>query len=113
MIIDHYFDKDIAFINLKGDLTFDTTPQVEETLTALIKLQNLRAIILNLREISFISSSGLRVIVHAFKQLKALQKALALHSVPSPIWEAFQLASLDRVLPKYANEQDAIKSLVV
>lgn len=67
-----------------------------------------RAIVLDLSELVYMSSAGLRSILMTAKRLQSRQANLALCSLRTEINEIFQIAGFDRILAVCSGRDDAI-----
>jgi stage II sporulation protein AA (anti-sigma F factor antagonist) len=62
--------QDVLCIRLSGELDHHTADELREQVTAVIEKNNIRHIVLNLKHLSFMDSSGLGVILGRYKQIK-------------------------------------------
>lgn len=69
-------------------------------------------VLVDLKDVSFMDSSGLRVLVSAFKTVQAAQSQLAVCSVNHQVRMLFELASVDRFLNIFANREEFSNTLV-
>ena len=74
--LQEYPEKSLLRIRLYGALSSDTAPAFEDTLNDAMGGDS-RMIVLDLRDLEYISSAGLRVIFKAAKELKADDRSLA------------------------------------
>ena len=68
-------------------------------------------ILIDFAELSFISSSGLRVLLSAGKELNRLKGKLALCALKDHIKEVFDIAGFTRIFAIYAGQEDALAHL--
>lgn len=69
---------------LKGRLDSTTSPEVDNRILAAIN-PNDKDVILDFSALDYISSAGIRVLVHCHKELEKRQGRIFLASVPKPI----------------------------
>ncbi len=69
-----------------------------------------RAVILDLEEITYISSAGLRVILLTARALKRQNAELAVCSLSDAIREVFEISGFDKIIPVRESRPDAIAS---
>ena len=69
-----------------------------------------RAVILDLGEITYISSAGLRVILLFARALKRQDAELAVCSLSESIREVFEISGFDKIIPVRDSRPDAIAS---
>ena len=66
--------------------------------------------ILDLEDLSYISSAGLRVILLVAKQLQGKSAKFGVCSLPEPISEVFQISGFDKIIPTYTAQADALSA---
>ncbi len=69
------------------------------------------AVILDLQQLSYISSAGLRVILLTAKALRRQGAKFAVCSLSDPIREVFAISGFDKIIPLYASLTEAIAAL--
>lgn len=94
----------------RGSLDSNTSRQFEERLFSLIR-QGDNRLIIDLEDVDYISSAGLRVIIKAVKELKQGEGQLILCSMKDYIRELFELSGFASFLPIYPSLEESIQSL--
>ncbi len=101
---------DVIVFKLTGRLDSHTSPefgkQIEQIITAGSKF-----IILEFKNVEYLSSAGLREILKTAKTLKHMAGRLVLCSMPDTIREIFVIAGFDSILPIVPTVDDAIKKI--
>jgi anti-sigma B factor antagonist len=69
-----------------------------------------RRIVVNLAGLEYISSSGLRILLSALKQLKKEDGALKLACLQPSVREVFSMAGFDRIFLLFDDEESAVTS---
>ena len=72
---------------------------------------NERAVILDLEELSYISSAGLRVILLAAKSLRNQKAKFAVCSLSAPIQEVFEISGFDKIISIHDSQAEALAAL--
>jgi anti-sigma B factor antagonist len=85
--------EDTSVIHATGELDFATRDELVETLTAVEELGT-RALILDLRGLSFIDSAGLHVLIAAHKRALAGGWQFQIVCGPGQVWRALTLSGL-------------------
>ncbi|MBU6228600.1 MAG: STAS domain-containing protein [Cyanobacteria bacterium REEB459] len=67
-------------------------------------LEGAEIILVNLKEITFVDSSGLGVLVVLLKQVRSHNRQLCLCSINDQVKMLFELTSMDQVFKVYDNE---------
>jgi anti-anti-sigma factor len=69
-----------------------------------------RYVILDLEELSYISSAGLRAIMMTARGLENKNVKLAVCSLSDSVSEIFQISGFDQIIPVRASQSEAIKA---
>jgi anti-sigma B factor antagonist len=99
-------DPGLTTIAVSGDLDLSTAPELERSLLA--AQTDARAVVLDLRGLSFMDSSGLRVILAADARARAHQARLILVPGPPGVQRVFHLTLLDRRL-EFVEDPDQVE----
>ena len=83
-------------ITLAGQLDVNAAPALEAVLDK--QLQNITELVLDVDGLEYVSSVGLRVILHAQQKMKAAHGNLLVKNVSQPIADILEMSGLDRVL---------------
>ena len=59
--------EDITLVNLIGDLDANTAPQVQERVLPMAKISG--KVLLNMAQVPYMSSAGLRMLLHLYRQV--------------------------------------------
>ncbi len=70
-----------------------------------------RTVILDLQQLVYISSAGLRVILLTAKALQRQQANFAVCSLSESVREIFEISGFDKIIPVHGNVTDAISAL--
>lgn len=94
-------------VRVAGRLDSSTAPRFEERLMAAVSQGDTR-IAINFESLEYISSAGLRVLLKATRELKAVGGALALCCMRDYIREVFDLSGFVSIIPVTATESEAL-----
>lgn len=72
---------------------------------------NARVLILDLEQISYISSAGLRVILLTAKSLLKKNAKFAVCSLSAQIREVFEISGFDKIISVHASQAEAVAAL--
>src|SRR5215204_2328130 len=94
-----------SIVSLAGELALGTIPRVEKELLG--EVQSKVAVVVDLRAVSFIDSSGIGLLIRAFRAEEGgeLHTVIAEHS---QVERVFQLAGIDRALPLFGDRAQAV-----
>ena len=102
-------EKNALVISLKGRLDSVTAPVLEKDLTELMAGEE-RFLVLDLGDLDYISSAGLRTILGVTKRLKEKQGRLLLASLKSMVREVFEISGFSSIIPIFESVDAAISS---
>lgn len=86
-----------VIITLKGRLDTMTAPQLDDAAKS-IDFDGVETVTLNLKDLEYISSSGLRVILALYKNLKSKGGNLKIVNVSNTIMELFSMTGMSDYL---------------
>jgi len=98
-------NKSVARVSLAGALNTDTAPGFDQELQKVVA-QGLDLTVLDMKELDYISSAGLRVIFKAAKQTKAAGRRLAAANRKPHIDKVFEILKALPDMAVFANDQE-------
>ena len=101
---------EITTVGLKGRLDAATSKSVEDRLLQLIDAGE-RQMIMDLGELEYISSVGLRVLILVAKRLKQVQGRVVVCSLQEPVKQVFDIAGFTTLFNLYESRDQALVSL--
>ena len=66
-------------------------------------------LLINFNDLSYLSSSGLRVLLGAAKRMQKKRGKLFLCSLTGIVWRVIEIAGFDKILTIYDNEEEALQ----
>ncbi len=102
---DENAEKSLLRIGMKGALNTDTAPGFEETLSEAVQ-ENWQLLVLDMKELDYISSAGLRVIFKAAKQQKGEGRSLAVANRQPQIEKVFEILQALPDMAVFANDAE-------
>jgi anti-sigma B factor antagonist len=100
----------VFVLGLKGRLDSNTSDDFEKKLLGLILAGETR-LVLDFKDLDYISSAGLRVLLKAAKELKRNNGRLAFCSLKDYIREIFELSGFVTFFPIHATLEESLKAL--
>ena len=100
----------VVTLGLSGRLDATTSKTFEENIVARIDSGD-RQFVIDLSQLEYISSSGLRVFLLAAKRLHGADGKIVLCSLKDPVREVFDIAGFSSIFSIYGSHDEAIKSL--
>jgi len=108
--VTHRSTDSAVVIYVDGDMTTNTSPDVEEEIDELLDGEA-KHVVINVEKVSFIASTGLRVILALGKKLSGKGLKLTVCSMNPSTKAVFEMSGFTKLFPAYANEEEALKSL--
>jgi anti-sigma B factor antagonist len=99
----------INIFKLNGRLDSNTSQGFEKKLFQAIS-DGSKTMVVDFKDLDYISSAGLRVILKATKAIKREDGRIMLCSMQDYVKEVFEIAGFDSFLPIVATMDDALKS---
>jgi anti-sigma B factor antagonist len=97
-------------VRLSGRLDTQGVDRVETRFVASL-VPGANSAIVDLSEVDFVSSMGIRMLVSAARTLKTRQAALAVFGAPERVNQVFEAISLSKLLPICSTEQEALAAV--
>lgn len=97
----------VTIVALRGRLDASFSPAVEKQLQALMDRGEHR-LVLDLSELTYISSLGLRVFIAVAKGVQKVNGKLALAGLNDHIYEIFKIAHFTSIFSIYPSREEAI-----
>lgn len=100
-------NKDIGVIDLEGRMDYHFVCEKEKEIEELVKNNHYR-IILNLANLSYISSSGLRLFLNILKEVKRYGGELKLVKMQRGVMKVLEIAELTELFEIFEEEEEAM-----
>ena len=101
---------DVLILGLSGKLDATSSKAFEERILAVIDVGE-RQLIVDLSQLDYVSSAGLRVFLLAAKRLNSTNGKIVLCSLQEPVREVFDISGFSSVFSVYGSYDEALKSL--
>ena len=101
---------DAVILALSGKLDATTAKTFEDRILGVINSGTLRLVV-DLSQLDYVSSSGLRVFLLAAKRLQTVDGKIVLCSMKDHVRQVFDLAGFSSILSIYGSRDEAIKGL--
>ncbi|GBF72703.1 anti-sigma F factor antagonist [Paenibacillus sp. 598K] len=111
MELEHH--RNVLIVRLRGELDHHTADTVRHRMEEAILRGNSDHVILSLKELSFMDSSGLGVILGRYKLLKSRGGKMVVCDVSKSVHRLLELSGLFKILTIHDNERMALTSLEV
>ena len=102
----------ILVVKVHGELDLSTSPVFRDKIeTELARDENIRHLVLDLEDVSFIDSSGLGAVLGRFKSISQRGGKMAGVTVPPHLKKLFALSGLLKVMMICPTVEDALNTL--
>ena len=99
----------ITIYRLKGRLDTNTSPELEIRLLQAIS-DGLQHMVINFKDLEYVSSAGIRVILKTIKAIKSKNGLIMLCCMQDYVKEVFEISGVDFLSPITATMRDALKA---
>ena len=101
---------DVAILTVTGELDFVLCANLTPELNAALR-SSARAIVIDLEGVSLMDSSGVALLINAFRTLDRAGRALAIACPTGPRRRALEVTALDRHLPIHETRKAALAAI--
>ena len=101
---------DVAILTVSGQLDFALSFKLAPELDAVLRSPS-RALVIDLEGVSLVDSSGIALMIKAYRSMDDAGRKLAIACPRGPQRRAFELTALDRQLPMYDSRQAALAAV--
>lgn len=100
----------VIVIYLAGKLDVHVSAEIEKEINKIIDNEPDTHLLLNLSQVEYMSSSGLRIFVSTMRILKESNRKLKLCNMNSAVMKIFEVVELMDMFDIYSNEEAALKA---
>jgi anti-sigma B factor antagonist len=101
---------DVAILTVTGEFDFALCVKLYPELNAVLRSQA-RALVIDLEGVSLVDSSGIGLLINAFRRLDHAGREFAIACPIGPQRRAFELTGLDRQLPMHESLTAALAAV--
>ena len=105
-----YLSDNICLIRISGRLDQTLTPELEGELLQIIGEGNCQLVV-DLYEVVYVNSSGLRTLLTAWRQANEKDAKIVLCCLSDRVLEVFEIVGFDKVFEIYETVEAAVESL--
>jgi len=100
---------DATIVDVAGDITLYSSPEVRRVLLELLREKRIPRVVVNLQSVRYIDSAGVASLVEGLKVSRDLKSGLALYGLSRTTREVLELTRLIRVFEVYETEEEALR----
>ncbi|MFB6362572.1 anti-sigma F factor antagonist [Paenibacillus elgii] len=109
--LEHY--RQTLVVRLQGELDHHTADAVKTRMEEAVMRGNVNHIIMSFKELTFMDSSGLGVILGRYKQITARGGKMVVCDLNPAVYRLLEMSGLFKILSIQDNERKALQSLEV
>jgi anti-sigma B factor antagonist len=99
-----------TIVDVSGDIDLYNSPEVRKVLLAALREERAPRVIVNLREVRYIDSSGVASLVEGLKVSRELGSRLVLLGLSQAVRDVLELSRLNKVFEVCDTEEQALRS---
>lgn len=101
--------KRCQLVRVGGRVDSSNAPELQEKLAGIVRAGG-RNIVLNMKDVTFLSSGGLRALLATMQSTKKYGGDLRLSEVSDPVARVLELTSFDMHFKSFSNDTEAVGS---
>ena len=109
LIISARDNGDVKIVEMAGHLDTNTSQDAEDYLNQLIDVEGSEKIVINFKDLKYISSAGLRILLATTKKLKGKGGELKLSNLVPIVKEVFDISGFSMIISVHNDESEALK----
>jgi stage II sporulation protein AA (anti-sigma F factor antagonist) len=98
-------------IRIDGDIDHHTCEEIRHKIDNEIARENPKSIIFDMKNVNFMDSSGIGVIIGRYKLIMTNGGAAAMINVKPQIQRVYDICGLKKIIPVYDSEKSAVESI--
>jgi anti-sigma B factor antagonist len=95
-------------VDVVGDIDLYNSPEVRKVLLEALREKRVPRVIVNLKNVKYIDSSGVASLVEGLKMSRNLNSRFILYGLSPAAREVLELSRLIKVFEVYENEEEAL-----
>jgi len=100
---------DVSIVDVNGDITLRSTPEVRKLLLELLRQKNTARVVVNLSKVRYIDSAGIASLVEALRVSRDTNRGFGLFGLTKATLQVLELTRLTKVFEIYGSEDDALR----
>lgn len=104
-------NRDMIKVNLKGEIDHHAVLVIRQDIDNYIEKQKIKKMLFNFKDVSFMDSSGVGMIIGRYKKLQNVGGRIGVVNLTPKIKKIFQMSGLFNLISYFNNEKEAIDKL--
>lgn len=106
--VDEAVKGDVTVLRIKGKLDSNVAPSLEKRMCERLQ-EGISKFLLDLSDVSYVNSAGLRMLLSVKKQIRAMEGTLVVCAPRSEVLEVMKICGFDHVLEIAKTEEEALR----
>lgn len=102
--------QDVVICNINGDIDINSSPDIRKAFDELANAKQ-KKIVISLKDVSYIDSSGLATLVEMLKKAKGYGGRIKLSNLGDKVKGLFEITKLVKIFDIYETQEEAMASL--
>ena len=100
---------DAIIFYIDGDLTTTHSPEVQTEINDVLESTKCKLVVINVENVNFIASTGLRIILAVGKKLKTAGAELVVCSMNQTTKSVFKMSGFAKLFKTFGTEEEALE----
>lgn len=100
---------DILIVMLIGELDHHSAEEVRVKIDDRIERDNIKKVIMNFKDVTFMDSSGIGVVIGRYKKIQNRSGKVCISEVNRRVDKVFTLSGLYKIIKSYDSTEEAIR----
>jgi anti-sigma B factor antagonist len=100
---------EVVILDISGEIDLYNAPEIKDIINKLIE-QKRYNVVINLKDVTYIDSSGIGALISSLSNLKKYQGGLKIINVFASVRKVFELTKLTSFFDIYDNEDDSVNA---
>ncbi|HHX22468.1 MAG: anti-sigma F factor antagonist [Tepidanaerobacteraceae bacterium] len=102
---------DILLINLQGEIDHHRSLTIRDQVDYYIKRYKIKKVLFNFKDVSFMDSSGVGMIIGRYKLLRKLEGRIGVVHLTEKINKIFEMSGLFNIVSSFNDVREALEKL--
>jgi anti-sigma B factor antagonist len=100
---------EVVILDISGEIDLYNAPEIKDIINKLIE-QKRYNVVINLKDVTYIDSSGIGALISSLSNLKKYQGGLKIINVFASVRKVFELTKLTSFFDIYDNEDESVNA---
>lgn len=111
MLLDYEIVENKLVVKLNGELDHHVAEEIRQELDQLIETKPIKDLVFDLRDLRFMDSSGIGVMMGRYKSISQMGGRLAIVNVSEKVDLIFTMSGLYKIIEKFSSLKEALNRM--